>query len=115
MRYSNAAYTSKHTVITLKSAMIRSGFLRESEEARKRGAENTNAAFRPGLALIAGLTAPEGVLGIVQFIGGENATTLLVDEGLMGSDGARESPFKPGDDLGRRHLDPVAPACHRAG
>jgi len=28
MRYSNAAYTSKHTVITTNNAMIRSGVLR---------------------------------------------------------------------------------------
>ena len=40
MRYSNAAYTSKHTVITLKSAMIRSGFLRE-RGGQKRGALRT--------------------------------------------------------------------------
>jgi hypothetical protein len=37
LRYANAASTSKPTVITSKSAMIRAGLLREREEAKKRG------------------------------------------------------------------------------
>jgi hypothetical protein len=38
---------------------------------------------------------------VVQCIGSAHETTLLVDEGPLGSDGGRESPFNPGDDRGR--------------
>ena len=38
IRYSRAAYTSKQTVITINSAMMRSGFSREREDAENCGA-----------------------------------------------------------------------------
>lgn len=65
------------------------------------GFEKTQAAFRQGLALIACSQRLRGSRGVVQCIGGENETTLLADEGLMGSDGGRESPFNHVDDVGR--------------
>jgi hypothetical protein len=37
MRYSKAVYTSTQTVITINRAMTRSGFLRESDEAKNCG------------------------------------------------------------------------------
>ena len=37
MRYSKAADTGQHTVMTLNKAMIRLGFLRQSDEARNSG------------------------------------------------------------------------------
>lgn len=68
--------------------------------------EKTNTAFRQSLAFVACSQRLNGQLGIVQCIGGENATPLLVDEGLMGSDGGRESSFKHVDDLGREGTVP---------
>jgi hypothetical protein len=37
MRYSKAAYTNKHTVMIMRSAMMRSGFFRDRDEAHNWG------------------------------------------------------------------------------
>jgi hypothetical protein len=54
VRYSNAAYTTKHPVITIKNAMIRSSFF----EIQRRGHKawclaEVKAAFRMPLAFVA--------------------------------------------------------------
>jgi hypothetical protein len=38
MRDSKAAYTNKHTVMIMRSAIMRSGFLRYNDEAKNPGA-----------------------------------------------------------------------------
>lgn len=63
--------------------------------------QKAKAAFHQGLAFVACSQLLRWQLGVVECIGGEDETTLLIDEWLMGSDGGRESPFDSIDDLGR--------------
>ena len=57
-------------------------------------------------------------LGVVECIGGEDATTVLVDERLSGSEGGGEGPFDCLDDLRRLgrlpRSSPLAIAGRRA-
>ena len=54
-----------------------------------------------GLAFIAGSQLLGGQQGLVEFIGCEDATTLLVNKGRSDRDGGGERPFDRVNDLGR--------------
>ena len=75
--------------------------------ARARGGEKLGGfaeakpALRMGLAFRAGSQCLGGQQGLGAFSGGEEATTLLVNEGRSGSDGGGERPGDRRDDLGR--------------
>ena len=83
MRYSKAAYTRRHSVITLKNAMTCCGFLRERDVA-----QTARVCAEATFGLHWSCGAGSHLLGrqatVVELMGDEDDATVLVDEGLPG-------------------------------
>jgi hypothetical protein len=102
IRYSKAAYPNKHTVMIMRRAIRRSGFWRESAEAKNAGAlQKTAPTLCLPLAFIAGEECRWGPPRLGAFRRREDATTLRVHPGRGSSEGGGERSCARGDDWGR--------------